>query len=128
MKAILDTHAFLWWIADSPQLSERVRDLLGDGDNEILFSAASAWEIAVKCGLGKLDLAKTPDKFIPEQLRANAFLPLPIELSHALCVYNLPLHHRDPFDRILVAQSILEGAPLVTRDEKLDLYDVETLW
>ena len=128
MKAILDTHAFLWWITDSSRLSARARDLLGNGDNQIFFSAACGWEIAVKCGLGKLTLPNPPDKFIPEHLRANALLALPIELYHALYVYKLPLHHRDPFDRMLVTQGILERMPIVTRDEKFDLYDVETIW
>ena len=83
MKYLLDTHAFLWWIDDSPRLSAEARRVIGDGRNQIFFSAASGWEIAVKCRLGKLELPRVPGKYIPEQVRLNDFQVMPVELSHA---------------------------------------------
>lgn len=128
MKYLLDTHAFLWWIADSPRLSAEARRLIGDSRNQIFFSAVSGWEIAVKWQLGKLKLKRPPEKYIPEQLRLNDFQVLPIELSQALRVQGLPLYHRDPFDRMLIVQSGLERMPLITRDEQFAEYQVETCW
>ena len=128
MKALLDTHAFLWWITDDPQLSRRARKFIADGRNEIFFSAASGWEIAIKAQRNRLRLSGTPERFIAEQLTLNGFQSLPIQLSHALNVYGLPDHHRDPFDRLLVVQSRLEGLPLITADQDIIKYDVEVIW
>ncbi len=96
MKALLDTHVFLWWITDDQRLSSRVREIIADGTNEILFSAASGWEIAIKTRLGRLQLPDDPEIFIPEQLELNAIEVLPVQIGHALHVYQLPSHHRDP--------------------------------
>lgn len=128
MNCLIDTHAFLWWITDSPRLSERARTVLGDGRNAVFFSAASGWEIAIKSGLGKLRLPDDPARYIPDQLRKNNVEPLPVQLYHTLHVSSLPLHHRDPFDRLLVSQSILERLPILTSDEVFQAYEVETIW
>ena len=103
MRALLDTHAFLWWVTDDAHLSSRARAIIADGDNELFLSAASGWEMAIKTRLGKLHLPDNPASFVFEQLRINAIEPLAVQMTHALRVYSLPGHHRDPFDRILVA-------------------------
>ena len=128
MKVLLDTHTLLWWLTARPQLSERARDVIGNGENQVFVSAASGWEIAIKVRLGRLTLPDTPERFIPEQLRLNAMQSLPISLSHALRVHSLPDHHRDPFDRILVAQSHLENLPIVSADPLIAQYAVQVIW
>ncbi len=128
MRVLLDTHAFLWWITDDASLSPRAREIIGDGDNVLFLSTASAWEIAIKVDLGRLTLPDRPERFIPEQLALNAIDSLPVHLSHALHVYDLPNHHRDPFDRMLVAQSQLEDMPLLSADPQLAQYAIDILW
>lgn len=128
MRALLDTHTFLWWITDDPRLSPRVRKIIGDGENELFLSAASGWEMAIKAKLGRLKLPDNLERFIPEQLALNAIRSLPIQMSHALHVYTLPDYHRDPFDRLLVAQSRLEGLPILTADPQIAQYPVKTIW
>ena len=128
MKLLLDTHAFLWWIMDDPKLSPQAADAIQGSDNDIYVSVASAWEIAIKAGLGKLKLPDTPKRFVPRQLAANNFLVLPINLDHGLAVQDLPLHHRDPFDRLLVTQSQIEKMPIVTDDGLIKRYGVKVLW
>lgn len=127
MNLLLDTHAFLWWIADDPRLPAAARSALGDGRNEVFFSTASAWEIAIK-GRARVEVPEPLQAFITEQVRTNGFEVLPIHLRHALAVADLPDHHRDPFDRMLVAQSRQEGLALVTGDPAIARYDVETVW
>ncbi len=105
MRALLDTHAFLWWTTDDPRLSSRARRIIADGRNRLFFSAAGGWEIAIKAQLGRLRLPSDPERFIPEEMQRNAIESLPIQMRHALHVHTLPRHHRDPFDRLLVAQS-----------------------
>lgn len=128
MRALLDTHSFLWWIMDDPRLSRRARSFIADGRNEIFFSAASGWEIGIKAQRNRLRLPDTPEGFVAEQLNVNGFQSLPILLSHALNVYELPEHHRDPFDRLLIVQSRLEDLPLITADQDIAKYDVEMIW
>lgn len=128
MRALLDTHTFLWWITDDPRLSARAREVIAGGDNALFVSAASGWEIAIKARLGRLQLPDNVESFILEQLSRNAFSSLPIQLSHALHVYSLPDIHRDPFDRILVAQGQLEKLPIVTADPQIGQYPVEIIW
>ncbi len=128
MRVLLDTHVFLWWITDDPRLSELARRIIGDGYNEVLFSAGSGWEIAIKARLGRIELPGGSLRFIIEQIEQNAFQVLPIQLVHALQVYHLPPHHRDPFDRILIAQSQVEGIPILTADRRISRYDVQVLW
>lgn len=128
MRALLDTHAFLWWTTDSPRLSDRAREVIADGRNELFFSAASGWEIAIKAGLGRLEVPEDLGRFMSEQLSRNAFEVLPVHLSHALRVHALPDHHRDPFDRLLVAQSLLEELPILSADPRIAFYPVEVVW
>jgi PIN domain nuclease of toxin-antitoxin system len=127
MRVLFDTHAFLWWIEDDLRLSSTVKEIIGDRSNELFFSAASGWEIAIKAKTGKLSISDIPEKFVMEQLAINAVTILPIQISHALHIYNLPNHHRDPFDRILIAQSQLENLPIMTVDAQIARYSVETI-
>ena len=128
MKVLLDTHTFLWWIANDPQLSPRARQIMEDPNTEPLLSAVSGWEIAIKSRLGKLKLPADLQGFVAEQLRVNAIEVLPIEMTHALRVFTLPDHHRDPFDRMLVAQSQLEQLPILTGDPQIARYAVTVMW
>jgi PIN domain nuclease of toxin-antitoxin system len=120
MRLLLDTHVLIWWLEGGKNIAPKVRSRIAHPDNDIFISAASAWEIAIKKTSGKL---KTPDD-LEKQLKHHAFTPLPIEISHALQAGALPLHHRDPFDRMLVAQCQIEDLSLVTHDKKLSMYDV----
>jgi len=128
VRLLLDTHAFLWWITDSDELSRRARRLIADGRNEIFFSVVSAWEIAIKSKLGRVTLREDVDRYIPEQLQQNAFDVLPVQLHHALRVAALPDLHRDPFDRLLIAQALSEELALVSRDARLSDYKIRVLW
>jgi PIN domain nuclease of toxin-antitoxin system len=128
MRALLDTHTFLWWNLDAPQLSAEVRAFIANGDNEIFLSAASAWEIAIKAAKGRLTLPEPPDQYVAERMRLHHFSALPIELSHALEVYRLPDIHQDPFDRLLIAQSQLEDMPILSGDFEIGRYQVELIW
>ncbi len=125
---MLDTHAFLWWIGDDPRLSERAREVFSDGDNDLVFSAASGWEIAIKARLGWLQVPGDLHTYLLRQLTENYTSVLPIHLSHALRVCALPDHHRDPFDRLLVAQAIVEEIPLLSADPRIARYPVEVVW
>ena len=128
MKLLLDTHVFLWWIGDSERLSLPARQAITTASNAVFFSAASAWELAVKIRLGKLKLEDDLERFLPDQLQRNAITALPISLSHAMRLHSLPLHHRDPFDRMIVVQAQMDGLTLVTADPFIRLYDLPTLW
>ena len=128
MRLLLDTHAFLWWVADDPRLPERARAVIAAGDNEIFFSAASAWEIAIKAGLGRVEVPEPLAEFINGQLYANSFEALPVHLRHAAAVATLPDVHKDPFYRMLLAQAIQEGLTLVSGDEQVAGYGVEVVW
>ena len=128
MRILLDTHAFVWWVTDSEELSRRARRLIGDGANEIFFSVASAWEIAIKSRLRRARLPEDAEHFVSEQLEQNGFQVLPIRLHHALGVARLPDLHRDPFDRLLVAQARSEELALLSRDRRLAEYSVRVVW
>jgi PIN domain nuclease of toxin-antitoxin system len=128
LKVLLDTHAFLWWVRDDQRLSARAREILDDTGNELLFSVASGWEIAIKARLGKLRASEDLGAYLSTQLRDNAMRVLPIYLSHAVRVADLPIHHHDPFDRLLVAQAMVEELPLLSRDPIVSLYPVEVIW
>lgn len=123
MRLLLDTHALLWWLADDARLAEPARIAIADPMNDAFVSAASAWEIAIKVRLGKVTM---PDD-LAEQLAANSFTALPVQVPHALAVRRLPDHHRDPFDRLLVAQAQMERLTVVTADETIPRYDVAVL-
>lgn len=128
MKAILDTHTFLWWNLNDPHLSPTARNFIADGSNELFLSAASAWEIAIKAARGRLILPETPEHYLAQRMRLHHLQPLPIQLSHALHVYNLPALHQDPFDRLLVAQSQLEELPILTADPEISRYAINIIW
>jgi PIN domain nuclease of toxin-antitoxin system len=128
MKYILDTHALLWWWTDDPALTPRVRDLIQDEANEFLVSAASAWEIATKYRLGKLDIGRDAVARFDELVALDGFSHLPVSYLHALRAGGLLSDHRDPFDRMLAAQSLIEGIPLVTRDAAFDALGTATIW
>jgi PIN domain nuclease of toxin-antitoxin system len=124
MKFLIDTHIFLWFINNDPQLSPTAKTLL-ESDVELLLSVASLWEIAIKISTGKMTLPKPFEIFIPEQLQQNDIIVLPIETNHLTYITTLPCHHRDPFDRLLIAQSIVEGIPIVSVDAAFDPYKVD---
>ena len=121
MNLLLDTHIFLWAVEDHPNLSAAAREAIVAGDNVVFVSAVTAWEIAIKRGLGKLDVPR--GNYI-EELKLHRFTPLDIKTEHALAVESLPPHHKDPFDRLLIAQAQIEQLTLITRDPKMMLYDV----
>ena len=127
-RLLLDTHAFLWWVNDAPELSATARLLIADTTNDCFLSLASCWEMAIKSGLGKLRLARSLDRFVSEQLAANGFLLLNIELRHAAKIEKLPYHHRDPFDRLLIAQAISDKLTIVSADSIFSEYGVKILW
>jgi PIN domain nuclease of toxin-antitoxin system len=124
VRLLLDTHTLLWWRDDSPRLSARARCEIADATNEILVSVATLWEISIKRVLGKLSF---PDD-LEEVVREESFGLLPISFKHLRRLETLPGLHRDPFDRMLVAQALTEGAPLVTNDRALLAYGAPTLW
>ena len=123
MKYLLDTHVVIWWFANDPTLSIAAREIIASGTNLIYVSSASAWEIVIKKALGKL---KAPNNFEHELFHHN-FEPLSITMAHAMMVENLPHHHQDPFDRILVSQATVEKMSIITRDEKIKRYDVNVI-
>ncbi|MGQ3053217.1 MAG: type II toxin-antitoxin system VapC family toxin [Roseateles sp.] len=127
-RLLLDTHCFLWWAFDDPRLSTVARAAIAEGDSVCFLSAASAWEMAIKISLGKLDLGGELAGFLPQQLAAHRLQWLPIELPHTLGVAALPWRHRDPFDRLLVAQAQVEGLTLVSADAAIQGYEVPCLW
>jgi PIN domain nuclease of toxin-antitoxin system len=128
MKLLLDTHALLWWLFDDPELSPKARAAIADLDNAVLVSSASAWEIATKHRLGRLPEAAGVTKRLPALLQRAAFTPLPISVEHALAAGNLPGAHKDPFDRILIAQARLEKLPVATIDKVFTDYGVAVVW
>lgn len=127
MKLLLDTHTFLWFIEDNPRLSVDAKALL-ESDAELLISTASLWEIAIKTSIGKLTLTQPFETFLPQQLELNNITILSIELAHLAIVSALPFYHRDPFDRLLIAQAMNEQLPVVSADAAFDAYAIERLW
>jgi PIN domain nuclease of toxin-antitoxin system len=128
MTLLLDTDAFLWFCQDDPALSAAAKALIEDPANRKLVSVASCWEIAIKAGLGKLKLGEPSASYIPAALARTGFELLSIAVEHATGVEGLPLHHRDPFDRLLLAQAIAEKLAIVSGDSLLDAYAVTRLW
>lgn len=122
MRLLLDTHVLLWWLADSAELDDSVKGLI-EVEPDVYLSAASVWEIAIKQSLGKL---QAPED-LTDRLIASEFSPLPITATHGVRAAGLPPHHRDPFDRMLIAQAQLEGLTLVTRDKRVRSYDVAVM-
>lgn len=127
MRILLDTHCWLWMLIDPERFSAEGRAHLTTPGNDLLLSAGSAWEIAIKHALGRLRLPMEPAEYVPSRLAATGTVPLAIDHRHALRVGQLPPHHRDPFDRILIAQAQVEGIPILTSDPNFARYDVELL-
>jgi PIN domain nuclease of toxin-antitoxin system len=123
MRVLLDTHMLLWWLADDPALPERAADAISDAGNSIIVSAATAWEIAIKKATGRLE---APDDLL-DALAENHFDQLPITVLHALAAGDLPAHHSDPFDRMLIAQAQIEAVTLASVDTRFPAYEVELL-
>ena len=128
MKLLLDTHTFLWLIEGSPNLSPTAQAALADPAHELYLSVASVWELAIKTGIKKLVLSDPVDVFVRKWMATYQLVQLPIDTPHALAVAGLPDHHRDPFDRILIAQALVEGMTLVSADSKFTPYGVPILW
>jgi PIN domain nuclease of toxin-antitoxin system len=124
MKLLLDTNAFLWWRDESPLLSARAKAEIREPDNDIIVSICSLWEITIKRTVGKLQFAEDFESVMADE----DFRLLPVAYAHLGALDSLPLHHRDPFDRLLIAQSIAENTPVVTNDRAFALYNVKTLW
>jgi PIN domain nuclease of toxin-antitoxin system len=127
MRLLLDTHTLLWWVSDDPRLSAHAATLLLDDSAEVFISAASAWEIAIKARSGKLEAGPLVQGFATEMKR-QGFLPLPISLEHAERAGHLPLVHRDPFDRMLIAQAQAENLHLLSSERIFDAYGVVRVW
>jgi PIN domain nuclease of toxin-antitoxin system len=127
MKMLLDTCTFLWFVNDSPELSSNAANLL-ESDVDLLVSTASLWEIAIKVSLKKIILPDDYERFIPQQIALNNIEILDIRFKHLAIVSKLPFHHRDPFDRLLIAQVISENIQIISADTKFDSYDVDRRW
>ena len=127
MRALLDTHTFLWAISDDERLSRRAQKAF-TGPNELWLSVASLWEILIKVKTGKLPLPEPSGPYLVKKLSENRIDVLPIKLDHVLRIETLAVHHRDPFDRILIAQSMVEKLPLITSDPIFEHYPVELIW
>ena len=126
-RYLIDTHCWLWWNSDPDRLHAAAHRVIADGSSDILFSAVSAWEISIKHGLGKLKLPNVPERYLPMRLASNRMQVLPVFLHHALAVGGLPQHHRDPFDRLLIAQAREEDLIVITADGIFQRYDVRLL-
>jgi PIN domain nuclease of toxin-antitoxin system len=128
MRVLLDTHAFLWFVLNDAQLSASARTLIEDPTTDVLVSPASYWEIAIKVRLGKLDLRSSYDDFVQRGILGNDFAVLAIEPKHTSVLTTLPMHHKDPFDRLLIAQAQVEKLALISADSAMDAYGVQRLW
>ena len=127
MRLLLDSHTFLWWVQDDPALKRRARAAIADPDNDCFLSHASIWDMTIKASLGKLKLPSTVERFVVEHCEVNSFHLLPISLAHIASVESLPFHHRDPFDRLLVAQARHEAMTFVSRDSSVKAYGVSVI-
>ena len=128
MNVLLDTHAFLWFVGDSPRLSDKARTLIEAEDSQPFLSIASLWEMAIKISLGKLKLEQPFETFISQQLTLNGIGILNLSLEHTAAISILPFHHRDPFDRLIAVQVKIEKMPLVSADPAFDAYEIERIW
>jgi PIN domain nuclease of toxin-antitoxin system len=127
VRLLVDTNAWLWMIADPQRLGPTAQELVEDRRNELFLSAVSSWEMVIKQAIGRLDLPAPPETLIPQQMRRSGVKGLPVEHAHALRVGALPLHHRDPFDRLLVAQAQIESLAILTADPVFGRYAVEVV-
>ena len=128
MRLLADTHTFLWMVEGNPHLSLKAREALENPENETWLSLVSVWEMAIKISTGKLSLNQPLETYITEQTAVNGIQLLPLSLQYVLSVESLPFHHRDPFDRLLVAQATVESMPLISADQIFDEYGIVRLW
>jgi len=127
MRILIDTSCWLWMVSEPQRLSAKARRLILDAENERVLSVVSAWEISIKHSIGKLQLPVPPAEFVPSRMAITLTTPLAMQFPHALQASQLPLHHRDPFDRLLIAQAQIEKLPILTSDRQFKLYDVEII-
>jgi len=128
MRVLLDTNSFLWFISGSNRLSIDAQRFIADLDNQLVLSLASLWEIAIKISIGKLELLQPFDQLIPQQIKENDIHVMLIELSHLTKILGLPFHHRDPFDRLIIAQALTEGLSVISPDIVFSKYSVKLIW
>ena len=128
MKLLLDTHSFLWFAGGNDQISQKAKEAIEDTSNAAYLSTASLWEMAIKINIGKLELPKPLGALVSEQIRENAFEMLRSEVEHFEAYATLPLHHRDPFDRMMIAQAQVKDLSVVSKDEAFAAYDIDLLW
>lgn len=128
MRLLLDTHVLLWWHDQPARLTETAYDAINDMGNDVFISVVNGWEIQIKAQLGKLTLSKPLRVLFQEEQAMNGFRLLPVTMDHVYALDSLPLHHRDPFDRLLIAQAHQEGLTLVTHDPKFSAYSISLLW
>ena len=128
MKYLLDTMVWLWSVGPSEKIGRSGLEILARGEEEVYLSAASSWEIAIKTRLGKYELPEHPVEYVPKRLTQQNIRSLPVALDHSLKIYDLPLHHSDPFDRLIIAQAIVEEMVILTADRAFKKYSVELMW
>ena len=128
MTYLLDTGVWLWSVGKPSRISRNARDVMADSRNDVFLSAVTSWEVAIKASSGKLRLPEPPDLFVPRRMAAQGLRPLAVSHEHALAVFRLPPHHRDPFDRLLIAQAKVEEMTLISADGMFDRYPVRLLW
>ncbi|AMW29519.1 type II toxin-antitoxin system VapC family toxin [Arthrospira platensis] len=128
MRLLLDTHTILWFFMGNSRLSDKVRDLVEDGHNHKLISVATVWEMSIKQSQNKLTLEKTASDYIEEKIRLDDFELLPIQLNHLRILSSLPFYHKDPFDRLLIAQSMQENIPILSKDMAFNAYPIQRIW
>lgn len=128
MRILIDTHVFIWWTSDSQKLSLTVYNLLTNPKTQVILSVVSIWEMQIKLSLGKLELKTALPELVEDEVKQNRIELLPLDLSHIYALSNLPNYHRDPFDRLLIAQAKSEELVIISIDEKFDGYDIERLW
>lgn len=128
MQYLLDTHVLIWWITSDRRLSQNAEKLIKAHRNSLFWSTASTWEVSIKHALGRLIFDESPEDLLPKELDRNNIETLVITNEHAFLAGKLPMHHKDPFDRILIAQAQFEYLGIISNDQKLQLYDVDVFW
>jgi PIN domain nuclease of toxin-antitoxin system len=125
---LLDTGVWLWSVGEPSRISRKARDVMADVSHDVFLSAVTSWEVAIKAASGKLHLPEPPDLYVPRRMASQGLRPLAVSHGHALAVFTLPAHHRDPFDRLLIAQAKVEEMTLISADRIFDRYPVQLLW
>jgi PIN domain nuclease of toxin-antitoxin system len=125
---LLDTGVWLWSVGEPTRISSKAREVIVDTKEDVFLSAVTSWEVAIKAGSGKLRLPEPPDLYVPRRMASQGLRPLAVSHRHALAVFALPDHHRDPFDRLLIAQAQVENMTLITADRMVERYPVQVLW